>query len=71
MLVVIHQLLSVTAGRAGKKYPVNAKPLFRMGKEVRETRINFATPNLMVPVTGRELAPAIEIYDLDPVAVAS
>jgi hypothetical protein len=34
-------------------------------------RNNFATPNLMVPVTGRELAPAIEIYDLYPVAVAS
>jgi len=25
----------------------------------------------MVPVTGRELAPAKEIYDPDPVAVAS
>jgi len=42
-----------------------------MGKEARETRINFAYPNLMVPVTGRELAPAMEIYDPDPVAVAS
>src|SRR5208282_616171 len=41
--------------------PVNTKPLFRMGKEAREMRIVFAYPNLMVPVTGRELAPAIEI----------
>jgi hypothetical protein len=32
---------------------------------------NRAYPNLMVPVTGRELAPAMEIYDPDPVAVAS
>jgi hypothetical protein len=43
-----------------------------MGKEAREMRIkNRAYPNLMVPVTGRELAPAMEIYDPDPVAVAS
>jgi hypothetical protein len=34
-------------------------------------RIVIAYPNLMVPVTGRELAPAKEIYDPDPVAVAS
>ncbi len=31
----------------------------------------FGTPNLMFPVTGRELAPATGIYDPDPVAVAS
>src|SRR5712692_4104526 len=57
VLVPILQLLSVTAGRAGKNYPVNTKPLFRMGKEAREMRINCAYPNLMVPVAGRELAP--------------
>jgi len=42
-----------------------------MGKEAREMRIVIAYPNLMVPVTGRELAPAKEIYDPVPVAVAS
>ncbi len=34
-------------------------------------RIVIAYPNLMVPVAGRELAPAMEIDDLYPVAVAS
>ena len=73
------QLLSATVGRAGGKYPLNDKTPFpgrkrgSGGAELSNAKnaIKFAYPNLMVPVTGRELAPAIAIDDRDSVAVAS
>jgi hypothetical protein len=69
---MIVQLLSVTEGRAREKISQEMRnPFSEWEKRLGKCETNIAYPNLMVPVTGRELAPAMEIYDPDPVAVAS